>query len=69
MGKLENNYTIHLDDATRDLVERIAQAYQRKPSELLRLLLVPCLCKEWAKIQTQEHEENQEPMKVAKFEL
>lgn len=65
--KLTNNYTIHLDDATRDQVEKIAQYYQRKPSELLRLLLVPILINEYAKIQQQEHQENNEPMRAAKF--
>lgn len=66
-NKLSNNYTIHLDDVTREQVEKIAQYYQRKPSELLRLLLIPCLCREWAKIQIIEHPENGEMMTIAKF--
>lgn len=69
MEKLTNNYTLHLDDATRDLVEKLASFYNRKPCELLRLLLVPQLSKEWAIVQTKEHEENNEKMTLAKFHL
>lgn len=65
--KLSNNYTIATDDVTSELIQAIAEHYQRKPAELLRLLLVPALRNEWAKIQRLEHPENAEPLKAATF--
>ena len=65
--KLNNQYCINVDDETRAQIERIAEYYQRKPAELLRLLLAPVLRNEWAKIQRQEHPENAEPLTVARF--
>ena len=67
--QLRNQITVNLDDATAQQVEKIAKHYQRKPAELLRLILVPELCKLWAEIQRQEHQENQEPPTVAQFKL
>ena len=58
MEKLINQFTINTDQETAELIKRIAETYQRKPAELLRLLLVPALLNEWAKIQTQQHPEN-----------
>ena len=65
--KLNNQFCINLDDATAQQVEAIAEAYQRKPAELLRLLLAPVLRNEWAKIQREEHPENREPLTLARF--
>ena len=65
--KLNNQYNINVDDDTSALIERIAEHEQRKPAELLRLLLVPALRKKWVEIQTQEHPENQTTPTVAKF--
>ena len=65
--KLKNQFCINLDDATAQQVEAIAEAYQRKPAELLRLLLAPVLRNEWAKIQREEHPENREPLTLARF--
>ena len=67
MAKLQNQYTINTDDETRAQIEKIAEYYQRKPAELLRLILAPALRNEWAKIQQQEHPENAEPLTVAIF--
>ena len=67
MAKLNNQFTINTDEETADQIGRIAQYYQRKPAELLRLLLGPALRNEWAKIQRQEHPENTEPLTVATF--
>lgn len=66
--KLLHTYTINLDDDTSAMLEKIAQQLERKPRELLRLLLVPILCSEWAKLQRIEHPENKQPLQVAKFE-
>ncbi len=65
--KLNNCYSINLDDDTAALLEKVAEHHQRKPRELLRLLIVPSLLKEWAKIQQQEHPENQQAPTVAIF--
>ena len=67
--KLQNQFTINTDDETRAQIERIAEHYQRKPAELLRLLLAPALCNEWAKIQQQEHPENQAAPTLARFTI
>ena len=65
--KLNNQYNINVDDDTSALIERITEHEQRKPAELLRLLLIPALRKKWVEIQTQEHPENQTTPTVAKF--
>lgn len=65
--KLNNQFCINLDEDTAQMVERIAEHEQRKPAELLRLLLIPALRKKWVEIQTQEHPENQATPTVAKF--
>lgn len=65
--KLKNQYCINLDDATAQQVEKIAEYYQRKPAELLRLLLAPVLRNEWATIQREQHPENQLAPTVARF--
>lgn len=65
--QLDNIYSIRLDDETSAQLEKLAKLYQRKPSELIRLLLVPTLIKEYAKLQFLDHKENQEPMQQAIF--
>ena len=65
--QLNNSYTVNLTDEQSQLLEKIAEHEQRKPRELLRLLLVPQLLKAWAEIQRQEHQENTEPMQKAIF--
>lgn len=57
--KLKNQFTINLDDGTAQAVEKLAKYYNRKPAELLRLLLLPSISDQWAKVQTIEHPENQ----------
>lgn len=41
--KLNNPITLNFDDEYKKLIDILAQAYQRKPAELLRLLLIPVL--------------------------
>ena len=67
MEKLTQQFTINTDSATAEQINKIAQFYQRKPAELLRLLLAPILRDEWAKIQREEHQENQAAPTVARF--
>lgn len=61
MEKLKNQITINLNDESAQLVQALANHCQRKPAELVRLLLVPVLFDEWAKVQTIEHPENRQP--------
>ena len=65
--KLNNQYNINVDDDTSALIERIAEHEQRKPAEMLRLMLIPQLHQKWAEIQRQEHPENAEPLQTAIF--
>lgn len=67
MNKLNNSFTINTDDATAKQIELIASYYQRKPAELLRLLLLPSILNEYAKIQEQQHPENTPQFKKALF--
>ena len=48
--KLNNQYTINMDDEYKKLIDILADSYQRKPAELLRLLLIPALHNEYIKI-------------------
>ena len=68
-NKLNKQFTINTDEETARQIELIAEYYQRKPAELLRLLFAPVLRNEWAKIQTIEHPENTEPPTVARFTI
>lgn len=65
--KLVVNYSIRVDQPTADQIEKLADYYNRKPSEFLRLILAPVLRDYWAKVQRQEHPENQEPPTLARF--
>ena len=67
--KLKNCYSINLDEESTQMIEAIAREQQRKPRELLRLLLKPIIKSEWIKLQTQTHQENQQAPTVAKFKL
>ena len=65
--QLTKQYCINVDENTARMVELIADYYQRKAGELLRLLLAPILANEWAKIQRQEHPENKQEPTLARF--
>lgn len=65
--KLNNQFTINLDQDAAELVEKLANLYQRKPAELLRLLVLPQLSNEWAKIQAIEHPENRQPFQPVRY--
>lgn len=67
MQKLKNAITINIDDPTRAQIEIISTYYNRKPAELLRLLLTPVIINEYAKIQRIAHPENSDPMTIATF--
>ena len=67
MLKNDNAITINLNDNLIDMIDKIASYHQRKPAELLRLLLTPVLINEYTKIQSAIHPENNEPIKQAIF--
>lgn len=48
MAKYTNQITINLDDETAEALQKLAQLQQRKPAELVRLLVVPVIYKELA---------------------
>lgn len=49
-NKLNNQYTINFDDDYKKLIDLLSDAYNRKPAELLRLLLIPVLHNEYIKL-------------------
>ena len=66
-SKNNNQFTINLNDDLKIQVLKIAELYQRKPAELLRLLLTPAIINEYAKIQRVVHPENAQPLTEAKY--
>lgn len=67
MEKLNNSYSINLDDDTADTLEALARELQRKPRELLRLLVAPIIRKEWERVNREKYPENQQAPQVAHF--
>ena len=65
--QLDQSYTINVDKEMAQMIEKIAEHEQRKPRELLRLLLVPTLRQKWCEIHREEHQENAQPMSAAIF--
>ena len=64
--KLKNQFTINLNDDAALLVAQLAEYYNRKPAELLRILVSPVLFAEFAKIQTIQQPNTNAPT-VAKY--
>ena len=67
--KLNCQYCINVDEETAAQIEQIAEYCQRKPAELLRLIRASALRDEWAKIQRQEHPENNTAPTLARFTI
>lgn len=65
--KLLKNYCVRVDEPTSAQIEKLAQYYQRTPSDLLRLLLAPALRQQWAEMEREQHKENQERPTLARF--
>jgi len=59
--------TIHLDEPTAQQVETLAEYYNRKPAEFLRLILAPTLRNYWAEMERNEHAENKTEPTLARF--
>ena len=57
MDKLDKNITIHIGSNLKNEIDIIAAYYQRKPAELVRLLLTPVIINEYAKIQLAQQAE------------
>lgn len=58
MSKLNNQYTLNFDNDIKSMIEKLADYYQRKPAELLRLLLIPSIMDQYAKLNIINHPEN-----------
>ena len=65
--KNNNAITINVSDELKQEINAIAEYEQRKPAELLRILLTPVVIREYAKIMQLIHHENDEPMAQAIF--
>lgn len=65
--KRNKHITVNLTDEEINLLNKIAELYERKPSELARILLNRATLAEWQNIQSKEHPENLAPFSVPKF--
>lgn len=65
--KNNNSFTINLNDDLKNELLKVAETYQRKPAELLRLLVAPVIINEYAKIQQRIYKENAQPLQEATF--
>lgn len=64
MAKLKNQFTINLDDETAQKLEKLAELLQRKPAELLRLLVVPSISESWIKWNLDQPENQHQPQEA-----
>lgn len=67
MEKLKNGYTINVDDELKNMIEALAQYYQRRPRELLRLFLRKITIDEYAKMQLSLNKNNDNDLQAAIF--
>ena len=67
MAKRTEKITINLTEEENELLKKICEHNERKPSEQARILLLRECGREWAKIQEQEHPTNKEPFKQVEF--
>lgn len=65
--KNNNAITINVNDDVKRQIEILSNYYQRKPAEFLRLLLMPCIVDQYAKLQATIHPENKKSMVEAVF--
>lgn len=66
-NKLDKNYCVRVDKDTANQIEKLSQYYQRKPADLLRLVLAPALRDLWAKMEQEQHQENNNAPSLARF--
>lgn len=59
--KKTKHYTINLTEQEAELIERIALETNRRPAEVLRLLVLPPAFKWWRDFNNREHPENNDP--------
>lgn len=65
--KNNNAITINVNDNLRALIDKLAAHHNRRPAELLRILLTPVLIDEYAKTQREKHAQNTLPLTPAIF--
>ena len=67
MAKLTSNFTINTDEEIAQMIQELAQDKQRKPCEMLRLLLIPVIVEEWEKLQARKQPTPKGEIKKAVF--
>lgn len=65
--KNNNVYTINLNDDLKNIIAKLADHYNRRPADLLRLIITPALIDAYAVMQQQLYKSNNDPWKVATF--
>ena len=67
MEKLKNQFTINLNDEDAQKLKALANYYNRKPCEILRLLAQPQILKEFIKMNCELYPENKNTPQKAIF--
>ena len=65
--KNDNKYTINLNDDYKRLISLLSDYYQRKPADLLRVLIIPALHNAYAQMQRDQHDDNRQPLTQAHY--
>lgn len=65
--KNNNAITINVNDDLRAMIDKLAQHYQRKIADYIRVILTPVLIEQYAKMQRATHTENAQPLTIATF--
>jgi hypothetical protein len=66
-NKNNNAITINLNDDYKAMIDKLAQYYQRKTADYIRVILQPVLIDEYKKMMLSIHKENTQPIKQAIF--
>lgn len=67
MSKKIIHITVNLTEEEGQLLNKIAEATQRKPAELCRLLLIRSAVELWADIQAKQNPENRPAFRIPLF--
>ena len=59
--KHNKQFTVNVDDDTAAIIYKLAEIYQRKPAELLRLLIAPAIEAAFLQIQAARPENQTQP--------
>ena len=64
-NKNNNAITINLNDDYKAMIDKLAQFYQRKTADYIRVILQPLLIDEYKKMMLLSHKENTQPIQQA----